>query len=514
MWLTKIHAHGLCERLSKAIEANDVGEVDILLRKGANPNAGPSAERSPLMRAAEKGNAKIVELLLAKGARVNFRQDWRHSSDPLDGYKATALLCAVRAKHSDIVAMLLEHGADPNLRGQDGTTPLLAAGGSLSIIQALVTAGADVNARHDSGETALYIAAFNSEAVEYLLECGADVNAQSHATGRTPLMRAAISGNAEAVRLLLRHGADPTLRAPGTGVTSGGTALDFAANEETAIEIRRAILSHGAFHVSGPSLHHDHLEGRIDELIALRDLDGLRQIGEPAIRRLAQTMELEDTQLRKFASQALREMAVDEFFAAYQQRTMKGCSLVNLPSPLEFRLLYVPEEGMLFNAILAEIAARPEVDLALVVWPGYPRSFGGGVSPADVEALFPGAAIHIYSGENGDKGINTAFNKIRADLSLQPRRCIAAGPKCHRLCDVLGSRVRAEVFFASIDQYLLQTMSETRFALKDHFDPASGLTVAVSRDDRSLDSTLRKELLAWYRSNNVTEVMRALKAAV
>jgi len=67
------------------------------------------------------------------------------------------LILACSYKDNDeMIELLLSKGADPNVRGPNGETPLgLSAKYSLKAVQMLVKKGADVNARDDAGFSAL-----------------------------------------------------------------------------------------------------------------------------------------------------------------------------------------------------------------------------------------------------------------------------------------------------------------------------------------------------------------------
>ena len=89
------------------------GFVDVatlLLDAGAclecRNNAGSD---TPLTAVARKGNDAIVALLLARGAEVD-------AGNPLDANNTTALHFAVMSGHASTVRLLLEAGADPNIR--------------------------------------------------------------------------------------------------------------------------------------------------------------------------------------------------------------------------------------------------------------------------------------------------------------------------------------------------------------------------------------------------------------
>ena len=148
-----------------------------------------------LIVAASDGIPARAQELLNAGADVEAR----------DNANGTPILWAARGGHTEIVKMLLEHGANPNVveHGNGNVTPLIWA------------ASLD-----------------NIECVQMLLDHGADVNA-STTQGNTALMKAAQNGTAGMVKLLLDHGADPSRSS-----YPGGTALEIAkANRSVASRV-------------------------------------------------------------------------------------------------------------------------------------------------------------------------------------------------------------------------------------------------------------------------------------
>ena len=89
-------------------------------------------------------------------------------------------------KHADAVRLLLDRGANPNQQSRHAqivVRPIhsaVADGGSTEIARLLLDAGADVNVRQPGGFTPLHAAAQvgNDELVELLLERGADPDAR------------------------------------------------------------------------------------------------------------------------------------------------------------------------------------------------------------------------------------------------------------------------------------------------------------------------------------------------
>ena len=96
--------------------------------------------------------AAAAQALLAVGADVNARSDNDFSVLPIHS--------AVAGGHDEVVAVLVDSGADVNARQRHGWTPLhgAAQNGSLASVETLLAAGADRAARNDDGVDALELA--------------------------------------------------------------------------------------------------------------------------------------------------------------------------------------------------------------------------------------------------------------------------------------------------------------------------------------------------------------------
>jgi ankyrin repeat protein len=121
------------------------------------------------------------------------------------------------------VKLLLQSGADVTVkRLTDGWSPLLIAchKGHESIAQLLIDAGADANMRSNGGYAPLHGACDegNENAVKLLIESGADINVVDD-EGQTPLHMACqereeedYRGRRQVIRHLILAGADTQLR--------------------------------------------------------------------------------------------------------------------------------------------------------------------------------------------------------------------------------------------------------------------------------------------------------------
>jgi len=128
----------------------------------------PSKE---IIKAAKSGDVvRIKELLATDRGLIN----------ALDKDGSTPLHCATWKGQQEVVALLLESGADVNAHNANehwGTTPLHAAAhaNQAAIAQMLIDRGADVNAEDGEGRTPMFHTTFHkAKAVAKLLAkiCG------------------------------------------------------------------------------------------------------------------------------------------------------------------------------------------------------------------------------------------------------------------------------------------------------------------------------------------------------
>lgn len=114
---------------------------------------GPGARQTSLIELASRGDAGAVGKMLRSrdGVVPNARLP--------DG--RTALSEAVLGGHNEVVRVLLDNGADPDMLSASGMTPLglAALRGQGRITDTLLRGGADVNLRSRNGNPALMEAA-------------------------------------------------------------------------------------------------------------------------------------------------------------------------------------------------------------------------------------------------------------------------------------------------------------------------------------------------------------------
>lgn len=131
---------------------------------------------TPLMFAASNCQYDAIEFLMKKGANPNSHQQ---------GYSVLMSACACMKQTQDVqlkcIKLLLDSGANVNMRQHNGMTPLMIAckQGSEKIVEELIKRNADINAQDVLGYTPLIWSVRHSECVEMkiillLLNAGAD----------------------------------------------------------------------------------------------------------------------------------------------------------------------------------------------------------------------------------------------------------------------------------------------------------------------------------------------------
>jgi uncharacterized protein len=157
-----------------------------------------AAPENMILKAVVKNDAATVQRLIdERHVDVNYRR-------PSNG--DSALASASGLGRSEIVALLLMRGADPNVTDNDGHTPLIRAAyrGNSEIVFMLVSAGAQIDmAEKLYGYTALAVASAEGhlETVRMLLEAGANTNIVTR-TGMTPLQLALKGGHTGVAALI------------------------------------------------------------------------------------------------------------------------------------------------------------------------------------------------------------------------------------------------------------------------------------------------------------------------
>lgn len=211
--------------LLKAARAGHYEMVELLLEHGADPAFPDQAGNTPLIFAAHNGHTKAVRHLLEnKNKALNV--------DARNNLGSTALLSAAAKGRHEIISLLINYGAGPDLADEKGQTPLMWAvhAGHQQVVEKLLKSKEiEIDAKNRAGETALLVALKkgSQKIVELLLDYGADPNVTDR-QGETFLAWASFKGHTEVVRALLKSGKIQNIDAKDRW---GETALSYAVSD-------------------------------------------------------------------------------------------------------------------------------------------------------------------------------------------------------------------------------------------------------------------------------------------
>ncbi len=165
-----VSAASIDTRLADAAMNGDRDGVRSLLKQHADVNGAQGDGSTALHWAAYKDDVEMAKLLLAAGADVK-----------------------ARTREGEITPFFMA-----------------CSNGDAALVEAMLKAGADANSVKSNGTTALMAAAGsgNADAVKLLLDHGAQVNVKESAHGQTAAMFAAALGRDAVIRLLAEHHAD------------------------------------------------------------------------------------------------------------------------------------------------------------------------------------------------------------------------------------------------------------------------------------------------------------------
>ena len=173
--------------------------VELFMSFGGDANNVMPSGNTVLVMAMNKTTPKkLAELLLTSGTDANGK----------NGEGVSPLFTATQAGRTDLMTLLLDHGANPNLPGPKHL--LWPATYQPKALQLLLSRGADF--KKAPGIMELATSLNNKESVSILLEAGVDPNVRKDGI-YTPLCTAIRDNRSDLVALLLANGADPNFKA-------------------------------------------------------------------------------------------------------------------------------------------------------------------------------------------------------------------------------------------------------------------------------------------------------------
>lgn len=244
-----------CAPLNVAVECERTEIVEFFLKNGARPDGCKSAsDLKPIHQACRSGNKRIVELLLAHGAKINATES--------KGFKP--IHCAAASNNNDLILFLVNKGANINSITKKGFTAAITTlngypEGGISFclidmeyqktnfkdretLKLLKKLGADLGMADNAGKSPIHYAAgqHNPHALRYLIKETGHVNVVDN-KGNTPLYYALKSFDLNNMKYLLDLGAKVNIINK-----KGLTPIDTVINKNHFDEKIALLRSHGS----------------------------------------------------------------------------------------------------------------------------------------------------------------------------------------------------------------------------------------------------------------------------
>lgn len=189
------------------------------------------------------GYIEKIKDLINNGLDVNEKYDGK-----------LPLVVAVVSNKVDIVRLLIENGANVNIRSDVNLTPIMYTDNE-EIAQLLIDNGANINARDDEGQTAL-MQTENLKVAQLLINNGANIN-ETDNEHQTAIFINVRNNKTQMVRLLIDNGADIHIKDD-----NYETILSYAENTDIAqLLIDNGVASKS---VLGRALYFNSKYGNID----------------------------------------------------------------------------------------------------------------------------------------------------------------------------------------------------------------------------------------------------------
>ncbi|MEM9345859.1 MAG: ankyrin repeat domain-containing protein [Planctomycetota bacterium] len=212
--------------LQVAITSHDMEQLKKLVESGVDISSEITSHGMTPLRYAVSWNQGL-KYLIKQGADINYQAG---------DFGTTALMEAAMHEHLKATQILIEAGADVNLKSFNKETALYhACAGSTKTSQKiafmLIDAGADILGDKTMPIITVAASHSNPEVIQRLIDEGADVNTHSK-MGVCPLYKAIIWKQKKNIEVLLAHGADPLYVVPTVKKFKEGTQYppDFGKN--------------------------------------------------------------------------------------------------------------------------------------------------------------------------------------------------------------------------------------------------------------------------------------------
>lgn len=337
-------------------------------------NLPDNSGNTPLIYAAQKGLVNNIKLLLANGAKVDYR-------NPATGL--SALSAAAAEDQSAAIRLLVRTGkADVNLADLSGRTPIFYAveQNKADALRTLISLGADVNAQDNNGVTPLMRASAKNRqdcvnillkqknintnlkdfqgrtAITYsvyaeevapaqaLLKAGADINTRDSASN-TPLMGAVKAKNDRMALFLIQQGADLT------AANTAGENVFTLTDEYLPQSMTANVLG-----VKKAEAYQQALQIQAQKLADVRTLEQQLADEEAVVQQLQDEAEAQARAEAEAEAAALRAQIEQEYQAKVAEQMQNDPELVRLQQQLE--AAKAQKEAALQEEIDRQVAAK------------------------------------------------------------------------------------------------------------------------------------------------------------
>ena len=251
-----------------ACERGDIHAVELINQctHGRFLNHMDKDENTPLNIAIYWNHFTVVSTLLKLGANTNYGQNLPLRFHRMPQHIASTKHCG------HILQEILRHGSDVNARDSWGCTPLMIAINSKSTecVELLLEYGADLELRdYYYKATSLQIAMHNQmyDVISLLLDFGADTNATGTLMFPTPLIQAAETRVIPLIRLLLEYGARPSLLTKYADIPSISDLIEEYSQPRALLSLCRIVLRR-KFKSELPRIARELLSKRMAECLA------------------------------------------------------------------------------------------------------------------------------------------------------------------------------------------------------------------------------------------------------
>ena len=337
-------------------------------------NLPDNSGNTPLIYAAQKGLVNNIKLLLANGAKVDYR-------NPATGL--CALSAAAAEDQSAAIRLLVRTGkADVNLPDLSGRTPIFYAveQDKADALRTLISLGADVNAQDNNGVTPLMRASAKNRqdcvnillkqknintnlkdfqgrtAITYsvyaeevapaqaLLKAGADINTRDSASN-TPLMGAVKAKNDRMALFLIQQGAALT------AANAAGENVFTLTDEYLPQSMTANVLG-----VKKAEAYQQALQIQAEKLADVHTLEQQLADEEAVVQQLKDEQEARARAVAEAEAAALRAQIEQEYQAKAAEQMQNDPGLIRLQQQLE--AAKAQKEAALQEEIDRQVAAK------------------------------------------------------------------------------------------------------------------------------------------------------------